>query len=128
MSDPKQRCHATKFACCLGFLKVEAGETTHQSNFGLVDQVAALLWIKANIDAFGGDPGKVTLLGHGTGAVFASLLTISPMAIYEQNERKFFSLFSEMLDGVPHYISPLELFSPCSNNIFINLIKGTLDL
>ncbi|KAL1513355.1 hypothetical protein ABEB36_002775 [Hypothenemus hampei] len=73
----------------LGFLKVEAGETTHQSNFGLVDQVAALLWIKQNIDAFGGDPEKVTLLGYGTGAVFASLLTISPMAIYEQNERLF---------------------------------------
>ncbi|CAH1131107.1 unnamed protein product [Ceutorhynchus assimilis] len=73
----------------LGFLKVEPGETTHQSNFGLVDQVAALLWIQANIDAFGGDPGKVTLLGHGTGAVYASLLAISPMAIHEQNERLF---------------------------------------
>ncbi|XP_050302600.1 neuroligin-4, Y-linked-like [Anthonomus grandis grandis] len=73
----------------LGFLKVEAGDTTLQSNFGLVDQLAALLWIKANIAAFGGDPGRVTLMGHGTGAVFASLLSISPMAIYEQNQQLF---------------------------------------
>ncbi|XP_030760934.1 neuroligin-4, X-linked-like [Sitophilus oryzae] len=67
----------------LGFLKVEPEEAKIQSNFGLVDQLAALLWIKANIEAFGGDPTKVTLMGHGTGAVCASLLTISPMAIHE---------------------------------------------
>ncbi|XP_030759250.1 neuroligin-4, X-linked-like, partial [Sitophilus oryzae] len=65
------------------FLKVEPEEAKIQSNFGLVDQLAALLWIKANIEAFGGDPTKVTLMGHGTGAVCASLLTISPMAIHE---------------------------------------------
>ncbi|ENN77157.1 hypothetical protein YQE_06296, partial [Dendroctonus ponderosae] len=70
----------------LGFLKVEAAETTSQSNFGLVDQVAALIWIKDNIDAFGGDTSKITLVGHGTGAVFASLLTISPMAMYGENK------------------------------------------
>nr|UUB32787.1 carboxylesterase COEL1 [Dendroctonus rhizophagus] len=73
----------------LGFLKVEAAETTSQSNFGLVDQVAALIWIKDNIDDFGGDSSKITLMGHGTGAVFASLLTISPMAMYGENKRLF---------------------------------------
>lgn len=72
-----------------GFLKVEAGESTLQSNFGLVDQVAALLWIKHNIEEFGGDPRKVTLMGHGTGAVYASLISISPIAINGEDGSKF---------------------------------------
>lgn len=62
----------------LGFLKVGL-ETTSSSNFGLLDQVAALLWVRENIAAFGGDPDAVTLMGHGTGAVCASLLMLSPM-------------------------------------------------
>lgn len=61
---------------------------TAKSNFGLVDQVAALLWVKENIAAFGGDPGSVTLLGHGTGAVSASLLMLSPMVEQDGNKRK----------------------------------------
>lgn len=71
---------------------MDAGESTPQSNFGLVDQVAALLWINDNIEAFGGDPRKVTLMGHGTGAVYASLLTISPIAIHSANESKFWQI------------------------------------
>ncbi|XP_066143229.1 neuroligin-4, X-linked-like isoform X1 [Euwallacea fornicatus] len=75
----------------LGFLKADPEEssTLSQSNFGLVDQVAALVWIKANIGAFNGNPESITLLGHGTGAVFASLLTMSPMAVDGQNELLF---------------------------------------
>jgi len=38
------------------------------SNFGLWDIVGALRWIQANIDRFGGDPGRVTLLGESSGA------------------------------------------------------------
>lgn len=67
---------------------MEAGERTPQSNFGLVDQVAALLWINDNIEAFGGDPRKVTLMGHGTGAVYASLHTISPIAAHGEDGSK----------------------------------------
>lgn len=50
------------------------------SNFGLLDQIAALLWLRENIAEFGGDPDSVTLVGHGTGAIFANLLLISPVA------------------------------------------------
>lgn len=49
------------------------------ANFGLVDQIAALLWVQENIEAFGGDPNRITLFGHGTGAACASLLMLSPM-------------------------------------------------
>lgn len=49
-------------------------------NFGLLDQVAALQWVKDNIAAFHGDPGAVTLAGHGTGAACANFLMVSPVA------------------------------------------------
>ncbi|KAL3281971.1 hypothetical protein HHI36_005174 [Cryptolaemus montrouzieri] len=65
-----------------GFLKTGTGDDS-KSNFGLVDQIAALVWIRENVAAFGGDPDSVTLMGHGTGAVCASLLTLSPMVLPE---------------------------------------------
>lgn len=61
-----------------GFLKAGI-DSLAKSNFGLIDQIAALLWVRENIAAFGGDPKAVTLFGHGTGAVCASLLMISPL-------------------------------------------------
>jgi Carboxylesterase family len=46
-----------------------------------MDQIAALGWIRENIAAFGGDPGKVTLFGHGTGAACIHFLMKSPAAL-----------------------------------------------
>jgi len=56
------------------------------SNFGLLDQIAALHWIKENIGAFGGDPDAVTLMGHGSGASLVSFLMTSPVAKAEHKE------------------------------------------
>jgi len=47
---------------------------------GVQDVLAALRWVQANVAAFGGDPGRVLLLGHDTGAAIASLLLLSPAA------------------------------------------------
>ncbi|XP_066586115.1 uncharacterized protein [Prorops nasuta] len=63
----------------LGFLRPGIRDET-ASNFGLLDQIAALLWLQQNIVEFGGDPNSVTIVGHGTGAIFANLLLISPVA------------------------------------------------
>ena len=50
------------------------------ANFGLWDIVAALQWIQANIDAFGGDPGRVTLFGESSGAHNIVMLMAAPSA------------------------------------------------
>lgn len=50
-------------------------------NHGLMDQIAALHWVRENIGAFGGDPGSVTLLGHGTGASCVHFLMASAAVV-----------------------------------------------
>lgn len=53
------------------------GDEAAPGNYGLKDVLEALHWIKENIQAFGGDPENVTLMGHDTGAGIVHLLALS---------------------------------------------------
>ena len=87
----------------IDFSEVKGGENYPDTlNLGLLDQIAALKWIKENISAFGGDPDNITVMGFESGAISISLLAVceqakglfqkafifngSPMSAYETSE------------------------------------------
>jgi para-nitrobenzyl esterase len=49
-------------------------------NYGLLDMLAGLKWVQANVKKFGGDPGNVTIFGESAGSFAVSTLMASPMA------------------------------------------------
>lgn len=68
----------------LGFLahpELSAESPHHVSgNYGLLDQIAGLKWIQANIAKFGGNPDRVTIFGESAGGIAVSMLCASPEA------------------------------------------------
>lgn len=87
--------------CVLTFLSagfLNANTNAHlrsPANYGLMDQIAALHWVQENIAYFGGDPGNVTLIGHGTGAACVNFL----MTSHAVPDRKFFPSVFKGVEG-----------------------------
>lgn len=57
-------------------LEAEAGKT---GNYGLYDQFTAIMWVKHNISAFGGDPDNITIMGQSAGAMSVQQHCLSPL-------------------------------------------------
>ncbi|XP_070581596.1 acetylcholinesterase-like [Ptychodera flava] len=61
-----------------GFLSLN--DDVAPGNYGLLDQVAAMKWVRDNIEYFGGDPDQVTIFGESAGAASVGMHMISPMS------------------------------------------------
>lgn len=57
-----------------------ASDNEASGNYGLMDQIAALKWVKENISAFGGNPSKITIAGESAGSTSVSTLMASPLS------------------------------------------------
>jgi para-nitrobenzyl esterase len=96
----------------LGFLahpelNLESGATS--GNYGLLDTLAALKWVHANIAQFGGDPSRVTIFGGSSGAHIVSLLAGAPAAngLYQRAIAQGGVSFYSNLSRIPPEITPL---------------------
>ena len=98
-----------------GFLELdEAGGDAyaHSGNLGILDQIAALQWVHANIESFGGDPNNVMLFGESAGAVsVATLLSLDETQ----------SLYAKALLESPR--APFVVTKPRARRLAAQLIK-----
>ena len=60
--------------------QLSAEQGGHSGDYGLMDQIAGLEWVKRNITAFGGDAHRVAIFGESAGGISVSMLAASPLA------------------------------------------------
>ncbi|KAM7015966.1 para-nitrobenzyl esterase [Tautogolabrus adspersus] len=105
-----------------GFLALEIlreGSPKNTSgNYGFMDQIAALKWVQRNIHVFGGDPGKVTIVGQSSGGTSVKVLMMSPLAK---------GLFHAAVDMSGSYVTNATLEQAESDNLVFLRKTGCRD-
>uniref|UniRef100_A0A1A8MWC8 Carboxylic ester hydrolase n=2 Tax=Nothobranchius pienaari TaxID=704102 RepID=A0A1A8MWC8_9TELE len=90
----------------------EGSPRNTSGNYGFLDQIAALKWVQRNIDVFGGDPGRVTIVGQSSGGTSVWTLMMSPLAT---------GLFHRAVDMSGSYVYNATLTQAESDNLaFLN--------
>jgi para-nitrobenzyl esterase len=92
------------------------------SNFGLLDLIAGLQWVRDNIAAFGGDPGKVTVFGESSGGHDVIALMASPLAkgLFQRAISESGSIHATPRSDAENYLDDTEAGLPFSTREFVN--------
>ncbi|XP_049928306.1 para-nitrobenzyl esterase isoform X2 [Epinephelus moara] len=97
----------------------EGSPKNTSGNYGFMDQIAALKWVQRNIHVFGGDPGKVTIIGQSSGGTSVWTMMMSPLAK---------GLFHMAVDMSGSYIYNATLEQAESDNLVFLQKTGCKDL
>ncbi|KAL3289628.1 hypothetical protein HHI36_023038 [Cryptolaemus montrouzieri] len=97
-----------------GFLTTMDGEAP--GNFGLMDQQAAMTWVKNNIEKFSGNPNNICLMGYGTGGTSIGIHMINP-------ESK--GLFHKAIIMSGNILSSMEIKTPIEEKEYLDNIAHT---
>ena len=99
----------------------------YPGNQGLKDQLMVLRWVRANIDRFGGNPDKVTLMGEDSGAAAITILTMSPLAQVE-----YITIMSPVTTSTLKYITTQKKYNTfwafVTDHLYSNMLLLTLTI
>uniref|UniRef100_A0A5G3JDL4 Carboxylic ester hydrolase n=1 Tax=Xenopus tropicalis TaxID=8364 RepID=A0A5G3JDL4_XENTR len=112
----------------MGFFS--SGDKEVRGNFGFLDQVAALQWVRDNIKDFGGNPQSVTIFGESAGGVSVSAQVLSPLskglfhkAIAESGVAILPGLMTSKTEEILPLLSVVANISSCSVSDLVGCLK-----
>nr|XP_012323693.1 cocaine esterase isoform X1 [Aotus nancymaae] len=113
----------------LGFFST--GDKHATGNWGYLDQVAALRWVRRNIAHFGGNPDRVTIFGESAGGTSVSSLVVSPIAqglfhraIMESGVAVLPGLIADSADVISTVVANLSACDQVDSEALVGCLRG----